>query len=331
MSACGDCIASAGGCCVNLLAQGWKVVLLPSEIERISAISGKSPSEFVDTSPLEPCQFEYYATESPAPDPLWARLFYRWTQPTAIADSCPFLTAEGCSLPYDSRPFLCQVYPLDFSITDNRVYFLQKRESDCRIEREMTSVEEVLACFQDDRERLERSFKLFRRELLSLLNTLQALGIRPMRLEDRPALVQVLKHTPEFEPAEIPVAEEVIDAYLSNPQGSGYHAYVAELDAEVVGYICYGPTPLTHGTWDIYWMAVAPAEKGRGIGSALLACAEARIKEARGRLILIETSSKPGYEKTRRFYDSQGYEVVCRLPDFYAPGDDKLILQKRLR
>ncbi len=32
---------------------------------------------------------------------------------------------------------------------------------------------------------------------------------------------------------------------------------------------------------------------------------------------------------TKRAYRSLGYEVVCRIPDFYAPSDDKLILQKR--
>jgi hypothetical protein len=59
--------------------------------------------------------------------------------------------------------------------------------------------------------------------------------------------------------------------------------------------------------------------------------AEKDIVRAKGRLAIIETSSTPAYEKTRNFHLSQGYEVICRIPDFYTPGDDKLILQKRLR
>ena len=47
-------------------------------------------------------------------------------------------------------------------------------------------------------------------------------------------------------------------------------------------------------------------------------------------MILIETSSKPEYEKTRRFHSSRGYEEISRIPDFYEPGDDRLVLQKRL-
>lgn len=154
--------------------------------------------------------------------------------------------------------------------------------------------------------------------------------IRAMISEDKPAIMRILRETPEFKPAEVLVAEELIDSYLHDAD-SGYHVSVAEVDSSVVGYVCYGPTPLTKGTWDIYWIAVAPEKQGQGIGSALMAFTEGRIKEAQGRLALIETSSTPAYEKTRRFHHRQGYEVICHLPDFYAPGDDKLILQKRLR
>ena len=157
------------------------------------------------------------------------------------------------------------------------------------------------------------------------------LEIRPMSSQDKPAIMQILRATPEFKPTEVTVAEEVCDSYLKDPSGSGYFIFAAEVDLSVVGYICHGPTPLTEGTWDIYWIAVAPRHQGCGVGSTLLAFSEGKIKEAQGRLALIETSSKAEYERTRRFYYSQGYELVCRIPDFYAPGDDKLILQKRLR
>ncbi|NQT31656.1 MAG: GNAT family N-acetyltransferase [Deltaproteobacteria bacterium] len=151
-----------------------------------------------------------------------------------------------------------------------------------------------------------------------------------MAKKDKPALMALLRGLPEFKPAEVVVAEEVIDSYLADPAGSGFNTLVAEADSVITGYISYGPTPLTEGTWDVYWMAVLVPEQGKGVGGALLAYAEDRIKEAGGRLIIIETSSQPGYEKTRRFYLNHGYETIAHLPDFYAPGDDKLILQKRL-
>jgi len=157
------------------------------------------------------------------------------------------------------------------------------------------------------------------------------IDVRLMTHEDRPTITKILRSTPEFKPFEVAVAEEIIDSYLKDPFGSGFYILVAEVDATVTGYICYGPTPMTEGTWDLYWEAVAPEEKGRGIGSALMKSAEKEIVRAKGRLSIIETSSTPAYEKTRHFHINQGYEIVARIPDFYAPGDDKLILQKRLR
>jgi ribosomal protein S18 acetylase RimI-like enzyme len=129
----------------------------------------------------------------------------------------------------------------------------------------------------------------------------------------------------------VAVAEELIDSYLNDPSGSGYHILVAEVDSAVAGYVCYGPTPLTEGTWDIYWVAVAQDKQGKGIGSALMKATENEIIRDKGRLCIIETSSTPAYEKTRNFYVNRGYEIICRIPDFYMPGDDKVILQKRLR
>jgi len=143
--------------------------------------------------------------------------------------------------------------------------------------------------------------------------------------------MKILQNTPEFNASDLQVAEEVIDSYLYDIKGSGYYVLIAESDSAVAGYICYGPTPLTDGTWDMYWQAVVREKRGQGIGGALMKAAEAEIRQAQGRLAIIETSSSPAYEGTVRFHLGQGYEIICRIPDFYASGDDKLILLKQLR
>ncbi len=152
-----------------------------------------------------------------------------------------------------------------------------------------------------------------------------------MNQEDKPSLMQILNTIPEFKPSEVVIAEEVIDSYLSAPCQSGYDILVAEINSVVAGYICFGPTPLTEGTWDLYWMAAAPDKQRQGIGSALLESAERNIRKADGRLVIIETSSTLAYANTMHFHTRHGYEIIARIPDFYAPEDDKLILQKRLR
>ena len=152
--------------------------------------------------------------------------------------------------------------------------------------------------------------------------------LREMTAMDKPQLMALLKATPEFIPDEILVAEEVIDTYLDSP-GRDFQIVVAEISARIVGYACFGLTPLTLTTWDIYWMAVALDKRGVGIGAALLKSAEDEIQKAGGRLALIETSSKPNYLNTRRFYRKKGYKRVSRIRDFYAPGDHRLTFEKR--
>jgi len=156
-----------------------------------------------------------------------------------------------------------------------------------------------------------------------------AVNIRPMAGGDVTAITRILQSTSEFTPTEVEVALELIDLYLKYGISSDYHVLVAEMDKTPAGYICFGPTPMTEGTWDIYWMAVDPDKQRQGIGRRLLNEAEVTISDANGRLTLIETSSKPDYERTRQFYKSCGYEIIARIPDFYAPGDDKVVFEKR--
>jgi ribosomal protein S18 acetylase RimI-like enzyme len=154
--------------------------------------------------------------------------------------------------------------------------------------------------------------------------------IRPMAPQDKPAILQMLRNMPEFKPAEIAVAEELLDSYLHDSLKSGYYVFVAEAGSSIAGYVCYGPTPLTEATWDIYWLAVAPTRQNQGVGKSLLSYVEGAIKEKKGKIALIETSSKPEYKATRSFYQGQSYKLACRIADFYASGDDKLIFIKRL-
>lgn len=154
--------------------------------------------------------------------------------------------------------------------------------------------------------------------------------VRPMTGDDEASVKEILRATAEFTPLDKKVAVELVDSYLCQGESSGYHILVAEIEQAVAGYICYGWNPLTEGTWDIYWVAVAGAAQGKGVGMALMALAERSIRNAQGRLIIVETSSLPSYERARLFYERLGYRTVCQIPDFYGPGDDQVVFYKRL-
>jgi ribosomal protein S18 acetylase RimI-like enzyme len=153
--------------------------------------------------------------------------------------------------------------------------------------------------------------------------------IRPMKEEDREAVLDIIHATDMFLPSEIFYAEEQIDIYLHQPSQKDYFLVVVENENhKVVGYMSYGPTPLTDGTYDLYWMAVLPQDQGRGLGKELVRWLERTVEGAKGRLIVIETSSQPKYHPTQQFYLRLGYTEAARIPSFYRPGDDRIIYVK---
>jgi ribosomal protein S18 acetylase RimI-like enzyme len=134
-----------------------------------------------------------------------------------------------------------------------------------------------------------------------------------------------------FYPEEIEVAVELAEERLSKGLRSGYEFLFAERDGVVVGYVCYGPISLTVASWDLYWIAVDRAQQGRGVGAALVGRMETDIAARRGQQVYVETAGRDAYAPTRAFYRRLGYTVAAELPDFYAPGDAKVVFFKRLR
>ncbi len=155
--------------------------------------------------------------------------------------------------------------------------------------------------------------------------------IRPMSAPDRPAVLGLIRATDMFTPAEIAVAEELIDVYLGTPGQKDYDVVVsADAGDGVAGYMTWGPTPLAENVYDLYWMAVSPKEQGRGRGKELVAWLEDKVRSLGGRMIVIETAGQPKYHPTREFYLRLGYREVARVPDFYKLGDDRIIYTKRI-
>ncbi|MCI0498162.1 MAG: GNAT family N-acetyltransferase [Planctomycetales bacterium] len=163
-----------------------------------------------------------------------------------------------------------------------------------------------------------------------MLNTPPDVCIRKARTTDRSAVIDMVKATEFFRPVEIEIACEVFDDAAADKPGNTYQSYVAEVGGKVAGWVAFGPTPCTLGTFDVYWIAVDPALQRHHIGSKLLAFAETQIQRQTGRLIVIETSGSERYLPTRRFYERNGYTLAAEVKEFYAPGDDKWIFTKKL-
>ena len=163
------------------------------------------------------------------------------------------------------------------------------------------------------------------------LGTASLISLRPTEKEDKGPIRDMLEKSGAFTAEEIKTALELVDSYLQEPDQKDYELRTSlDADGRVVGYFCVGPTPLTHSTFDLYWILVHPSELRRGIGTQLLRHAEELVVNQGGKLLLAETSSRTGYDKTRSFYRKNRYSEVARIPDYYDTGDDLLIYGKYL-
>jgi ribosomal protein S18 acetylase RimI-like enzyme len=148
---------------------------------------------------------------------------------------------------------------------------------------------------------------------------------------DEAALRRLVAATRVFYPEERAIALELLVERLRRGPKSGYSFFFAERRGELVGYCAWGAVPLTARSYDLYWIAVAPAAEGQGLGRALLRLAERAVARRGGGNLYIETSSRRVYARTRRFYREAGYRRVARLRDFYAPADHKVVFCKVIR
>lgn len=122
---------------------------------------------------------------------------------------------------------------------------------------------------------------------------------------------------------------EVFDGAVRAP-GRDYWGVGAYVGDRLVGFAAFGPVPCTLATWDLYWIAVDPAQQGTGIGRQLMAHCERTIVAEGGRLVVVETSSRADYAPTRAFYRRLGYEDRAAIPEYYAPGDGLIVFTKTL-
>jgi ribosomal protein S18 acetylase RimI-like enzyme len=185
----------------------------------------------------------------------------------------------------------------------------------------------------------------------------QPLRVGQLARGHRDRITQILDATRVFRPEEVEVALELFDetfpadsarsddvlassvptVYRLPTPATGYrlpatgYSFLGAFtpDDELVGYACYGPTPDTDRTFDLYWIAVDPGAQRGGSGTQLLTEVERRLRGENARMLIVETSSRSEYAPTRHFYEKRGYAEAARVREFYAPLDDRIIFTKR--
>ncbi len=156
------------------------------------------------------------------------------------------------------------------------------------------------------------------------------LPLRDLASEDRDPIGAILVSAGVFRPDEVVVGLELVDESLNPTPQTTYRWVVAGPVGRPVGFACFGPVPMTDGTFDLYWIVVDPALRGSGLACRLDEAVTEAVRGEGARWLLAETSSTSGYEPARRFYLKQGYRPLGCIPDYYRVGDDRLTFGKRL-
>ena len=154
------------------------------------------------------------------------------------------------------------------------------------------------------------------------------LRVRRPQAAEREAIVATITSDKTFKASEVAVAVELIDAALAG--SVDYHLLIALRHDAVVGYICFGPTPMTDATWDLYWIVVGAPFRGLGAARALVAAMELEVAQTGGRQVRVETSETEGYGAARALYARLGYPEASMLPNFYSDGDALITYYKQL-
>jgi len=155
--------------------------------------------------------------------------------------------------------------------------------------------------------------------------------IEPSQPGDLPAILAMTQAVGVFSAEEVATVQELFEAYLRDAAGSGYYFLSYRENEQVLGFVCWGPTDLSHSAADLYWIVTAPTAHRRGVAAALFQAVETAARALGRWLIVIWTSSRPGYEPARRFYLRVGCTLAAQIPEFYDRGDDLCIYTRHLQ
>ena len=155
-------------------------------------------------------------------------------------------------------------------------------------------------------------------------------SIRPIGPADTPSLVALSGSSGLFKMEELGAIQGMLDDYHATKGGSGHQILTYDEGGTLLGIAYFAPKDFTDRVWELMMIAVDAPRHRQGIGSQMLQAVEDAVRAVNGRLLLIETSDKSSFERTRQFYRKHGYSEVARIPDYFMDGDGKASFIKRM-
>jgi GNAT superfamily N-acetyltransferase len=155
------------------------------------------------------------------------------------------------------------------------------------------------------------------------------LKLAPTTLSDTDAIVRIAAATGVFTPDELICLRCDIEECLS-PDGDDDWMFTLRRGDDPVGFVHFGPVPISDRGMMLFWIFVAPEARGLGAADLLVQVMESQLRQADTRIVFIETSDTPDFAPACRFYRKSGYDQVCIVPEYYGAGIGKVIFSKVL-
>lgn len=153
--------------------------------------------------------------------------------------------------------------------------------------------------------------------------------IRSTAPEDTIALIALAEATGLFEANQLDeVSEMLADYFATNSNRDRF--WITDDDGGPVGVAYCELEPMTDRTWNLQLIAILPDRQGQGRGATLLRYIEQTLMARGGRVLLVETSGLPEFDRVRAFYRKCGFDEEARIRDFYKAGDDKIVYRKAI-
>lgn len=153
--------------------------------------------------------------------------------------------------------------------------------------------------------------------------------VRPFTGDDAAGIERITRAQSHFTEEDVTWAMRLALRSEASTDGE-YQTVVAAEASMLLGFASFGRILRTAGTFELYWIAVDPFRQRRGIGSNLLRFVEAECVRQGGRLLVLETSLRPGFQNALAFYRSRGFEEESRVKDFYRVEEDKIVFSRTL-
>lgn len=158
----------------------------------------------------------------------------------------------------------------------------------------------------------------------------ETLMIRPATAYDVSAITEIAVDSTLFTADDVETVSTMMTEYFGRRTPHSDRCVVADTGAGPQAVAYFQPAEATDRTWYLTMIAVRRCRQRTGLGAALMQHVEGTLRRGGERLMLVETSGTTTFDGTRAFYRRLGYAEEARVRDYYADGDDMVVLRKAL-